>query len=92
MALRVARGCDDVATTRPCVRVPGVRVARLAGFDPKARSDLHSGQGAQTPMAVLVLRQALGAASCGGLVCVPWIIAIESTKTFVARLAYLRAL
>ena len=44
MALRVARGCDDVATTRPCVRVPGVRVARLAGFDPKARSDLRSGQ------------------------------------------------
>ena len=54
-----------------CVRVPGVRVARLAGFDPKARSDLHSGQGAQTPTAVRLLRQALGAASCGGLVCVP---------------------
>jgi len=44
MALRVARGCDDVATTRPCVRVPGVRDARLAGFDPKARTDLRSGQ------------------------------------------------
>jgi hypothetical protein len=49
-------------------------------------------KGERTPMAVLVLRQALGAASCGGLVCVPWIIAIESTKTLVARLAYLRAL
>jgi hypothetical protein len=35
-------------------------------------------KGERTPMAVLVLRQALGAASCGGLVCVPWIIAIES--------------
>jgi len=34
-------------------------------------------KGERTPMAVLVLRQALGAASCGGLVCVPWIIAIE---------------
>ena len=45
-------------------------------------------KGERTPMAVLVLRQALGAASCGGLVCVPWIIAIESTKTLVARLAY----
>jgi hypothetical protein len=49
-------------------------------------------KGERTPMSVLVLRQALGAASCGGLVCVPWIIAIESTKTLVARLAYLRAL
>jgi hypothetical protein len=49
MGLRVARSCDDVATTRPCVPVPGVRVARLAGVDPKARSDLRSGQGAQTP-------------------------------------------
>ena len=35
MALRVARGCVDLAATRPCVRVPGVRVARLAGFDPE---------------------------------------------------------
>ena len=43
MALRAACSCDDVATTRPCVRVPGVRVARLAWFDPKARSDLRSG-------------------------------------------------
>jgi hypothetical protein len=33
MALRVARGCDDLAATR--VRVLGVRVARLAGFDPE---------------------------------------------------------
>jgi len=52
------------------------RVARLAGFDPKARSDLRSGQGARTPTAVLGLRRGARSANCAGLVCVPW-IAIE---------------
>jgi hypothetical protein len=37
MVLRAARGCVDLAATRPCVRVPGVRVARLAGFDPEGQ-------------------------------------------------------
>ena len=82
MALRVARGCDDVATTRPCVRVPGVRVARLAGFDPKARSDLRSGQKrADTHGGASSATRRSERRAAAGLVCVPWIIAIESTKT-----------
>ena len=81
MALRVARGCDDVATTRPCVRVPGVRVARLAGFDPKARSDLRSGQKrADTHGGASSATRRSERRAAAGLVCVPWIIAIESTN------------
>ena len=81
MALRVARGCDDVATTRPCVRVPGVRVARLAGFDPKARSDLRSGQKrADTHGGASSATRRSERRAAVGLVCVPWIIAIESTN------------
>jgi hypothetical protein len=72
-------GCDA-----PCVHVPGVRVARLAGFDAKARSDLRSGQGARTSMGVLALR--LGARS-GELrqarapTCIPFVVDGKKKKS-----------
>jgi hypothetical protein len=55
MSLRVARGCVDLAATRPCVCVVACASRGWPGSIPKARSDLRSGQGARTPMAVLVL-------------------------------------